>query len=275
LTIRKGNKIFISHSGHDKAFAILVAERLRAGDMDAWIDTQRILVGDDILGQIGDGLATMDLLILIVSQSALQSEWVRRELAYATTREVERTETLILPFIIDQTAFAELPWQIASRNGRRIEPNQAGATSIAEAVKEVLTRRVQPRMLQPSPVGFTRDPRVDQLTKNVRLGDYPSAERAAIAIVKETDSNGRNAVFEKLLDYQDTDDEDLLWQALPTIESVAELAPSLVSRHQLGRLASHRNFSVRSTAAAICHDWALNFPQLVPIDMLLKLAVPE
>jgi hypothetical protein len=107
------------------------------------------------------------------------------------------------------------------------------------------------------------------------LGDWPSAEQAAIAIVKETNSNGHNAVFERLLDYQDTNDEELLWQALPTIESVAKLAPLLIGRPQLSRLASHRNFSVRATAASICHDWALDFPHLVPIDMLLKLAVPN
>ena len=60
MIVLKASKIFISHSGQDKAFAILVAEHLRASDMDAWIDTQKILVGDDILSQIGDGLATMD-----------------------------------------------------------------------------------------------------------------------------------------------------------------------------------------------------------------------
>ena len=275
MTVLKANRIFISHSGQDKAFAILVAERLSASDMDAWIDTQRILVGDDILAQIGDGLATMDLLILIVSRAALRSEWVKRELAYATTREVYKTETLILPFIIDQTEIADLPWQIATRNCRRVAPDPAGAEAISDAVKEVLARRLQPRPLQSLPARFTRDPQVDRLVKDVRLGDWPSAERAAIEIIKETESNGRNAVFERLLDYQDTDHKDLLWQALLTIESVAKLAPSLVGRHQLGRLVSHRDRSVRSTAASICHDWALDFPQLVPIDMLLKLAVPD
>jgi hypothetical protein len=275
VTRRGASKVFISHAGYDKAFAKLVAERLSTADMDTWVDTDKILVGDDILAQIADGLATMDLLILIVSQTALRSEWVKRELAYATIREVERTETLILPFIIDETAIADLPWQISSRHARRIDPDAAGAAAVAKAVREVLARRLQPHAGPSSPAGFAPDPQVDKLINDVRLGDWPSAERAAIEIVRETDANGRNALFERLLDYQDTDDEDLLWQALPTIESVARLAPSLIDRRQLSRLASHRDFSVRATAASICHDWALDFPQLVPIDMLLKLAVPD
>jgi len=275
LSVRKANKIFISHSGSDKAFANLVAKRLSEAELDTWVDTKDIWVGSDILRQIGDGLATMDLLILIVSQAALQSGWVEREIAYATMREIDKAETLILPFIVDQTPFSDLPWYIHSRHARRILPDLAGAAVIAEAAKNVLARRMKPQASGSPAPSFARDPKVDQLIRNVEAGDWRAADRAAIEVAKETDENGRNSVFESLLDYQDTDDDDLLWQALPTIESAATLAPSLLSRRQLNRLASHRNFSVRRTAASICHDWAVAFPQLVPIDILLKLAVPD
>ncbi len=272
---RKPSKIFISHSGQDKGIAGLIAARLRETNMSPWIDTQEILAGDDILARIGDGLATMDLLILIVSQQSLRSQWVQRELAYASTKEVERKEALILPFIVDDTAIADLPWHIASRNARRITADPAGAASVADSVKEVVNRRSserEPEMAQPS---FARDPQVDSYIKNVKLGDWPSAGRAAIEILKQTDANGLNIIFQKLLDYQDTDDDDALWGALQTIESCANLAPWLIDRLQLYRMAMHRNFSVRATAASICHDWALDFPSLVPIDILLRLSVPD
>ena len=275
MSDRKASKVFISHSSYDKAIAGLIAARLRETNMAPWIDTQQILAGDDILAQIGDGLATMDLLIFIVSQQSLQSRWVQRELAYASTREVERKEALILPFIVDDTAIADLPWHISSRNARRITPDPAGAASVADSVKEVLNRRSpkhEPEMAQRS---FARDPQVESYIHDVTLGDWPSAERAAIEILKQTDRNGRNIIFEKLLDYQDTGDTDALWAALPTIESCVNLAPWLIDRRQLNRMATHGNYSVRSTAASICHNWSLDFPGLVPIDILLKLSVPN
>jgi hypothetical protein len=273
---RKPSKIFISHSNHDKAIADFIAARLRESNMAPWVDTQQILAGDDILAQIGDGLATMDLLILIVSQQSLQSQWVQRELAYASTREVEKKEALILPFIVDDTAIADLPWHIASRNARRITPDLAGAANVADSVKEVLNRRSSKREPEIAKRNFASDPQVESYIKDVTLGDWPSAERAAIEILKETDANGRNVIFEKLLDYQDIgDDEDALWAALPTIESCVNLAPWLFDRPQLNRMTTHRNFSVRATAASICHNWALDFPSLVPIDLLLRLSVPN
>jgi HEAT repeat protein len=67
-------------------------------------------------------------------------------------------------------------------------------------------------------------------------------------------------------------DDDLLWGGLQTIESFAELAPWLFDHHVIAQLANHNNFSVRSTAASICLDMTQFAPELVPVDILFKLA---
>lgn len=57
----KPSRVFVSHSSVDKEFADLVVARLRKADMGPWIDSENILVGDDILDSLGNGLRTIYL----------------------------------------------------------------------------------------------------------------------------------------------------------------------------------------------------------------------
>jgi hypothetical protein len=121
----KKYSVFISHSSYDKLFAELVGARLHKNDLNAWIDSKKILVGDNILEGIGRALTTMDLLLFIVSHASLSSSWVKKELEYANAREVKQKEILILPFIIDDTPMDKLPWYISARNAHRVTPDRA------------------------------------------------------------------------------------------------------------------------------------------------------
>jgi hypothetical protein len=47
------------------------------------------------------------------------------------------------------------------------------------------------------------DERVDELIKNVKLGDWEAAERAALEIIKFTEPSGENPVFDALFQYLD------------------------------------------------------------------------
>jgi hypothetical protein len=96
-------RVFISHSSSDKSFAERVSTALRNSEINPWIDKEQVLVGDDVLEKLGQGLRTMDLLVFIVSKKALRSRWVDRELKFAARREIEEKAILILPFIIDST----------------------------------------------------------------------------------------------------------------------------------------------------------------------------
>jgi hypothetical protein len=271
----KANRIFVSHSSVDKHFANMVVARLRNADMEPWIDSENIKVGDDILDGLGNGLRTMDLFVLIVSAASLRSSWVDREVKFATWQEIKRKEALVLPFIVDETLVEELPWYLTNVNVRHISPDAAGAEVLASAVQEVLGRRSPT-----SDSGTVRIPtvrrenRVDRLIEHVGLGDWESATHAALEMVKTTNLNGHNELFHILATYIDLSDEDpILWSALHTLECYAEVASSQFDRTILKRMASHQNFSVRSSAASICLRWAQFAPDRVPIDLLQKLSV--
>ena len=121
---------------------------------------------------------------------------------------------------------------------------------------------------------FLGNAHIDQLIRNVKLGDWLHAEQVAVSIIGSTDPDGRNATFRSLLTYQDCkDDDERFWGAMHVIESCAHLATWLITREDLIRMAYHENFSVRSSAASICMDWAHSCPHLVPLDLAMKLSV--
>ena len=75
-------------------------EGLRESQLAPWIDKECIHVGTDILDELGKGLTAMDLFVFIVSDAAIKSGWVQREIGYATYREITEKKALILPLLL-------------------------------------------------------------------------------------------------------------------------------------------------------------------------------
>lgn len=270
-------RIFISHSSKDKEFANLVVAQLRSPDMAPWIDGEQIIAGDDIFDQLGQGLQLMDTLVFLISAASLRSEWVDLEVKYAVRREITERRVLVQPFIIDDSPISALPWFLSHRNVARVIADANGAIYIANAVQQALQRRstVSAEIAQED-VEFRNDPRIDELIKDVGVGDWDAARDAAIEILKETDESGRNELFESLLRYQDhPNDKDVRWGAIITIESFAELAPWLIDHELLTKMAKHPDFSIRSSAASICMSLAQFAPDRVPVNILLRLATHD
>ncbi len=76
-------KIFISYSRADSEFALELAEKLRASGAEIWIDQLDISPGQRWDRAIGEALETSDLLLVILSQAAVDSDNVMDEVAYA------------------------------------------------------------------------------------------------------------------------------------------------------------------------------------------------
>ena len=124
-----------------------------------------------------------------------------------------------------------------------------------------------------SPGEFERNEDVERLLRRVVPGEMKTSDEVALELLKVTDASGRNELFDALLKYQNCSVEDLFWKALPLIEGCVRLAPWIIGRSQLFEMASHSNFSVRSTAASICMDLAQYAPDRVPVDVLQRLSV--
>ena len=262
--------IFISHSSTDKPFATDVVQALEASDLASWIDKERIRVGTDILEELGRGLTSMDLFVLIISEAAVNSGWVKREVTYAAYREITEKKALILPFIIDQTKVTDLPWHIQTRNVATIAPDATGVRDVLESVHHALNQR-EAAMSGAKPT-FRPIPEIDLLIKGMELGDWDAAEERALQVIGRTDADGHNPIIRDLLSYRDAGEQETVMHALAIVEMCAAAAPYLIARSDIFELAAHKDFSVRSSAASMCMELARVAPDRVPIDVLLRLS---
>lgn len=94
---------FLSHSSTDKPFIRQLAADLAANGIGVWLDEQRIRVGDSIPEKIAQGLAESDYFLLAMSQRAIDSAWVQKELNNALMSEVQRRNVHVLPLKLDNT----------------------------------------------------------------------------------------------------------------------------------------------------------------------------
>ena len=75
-------KVFISHSWRDKTIADKLSRHLSAM-VDVWLDIQNLRPGDSITPSIDSALAEMDLVIVLWSENAAESDGVAAEITTA------------------------------------------------------------------------------------------------------------------------------------------------------------------------------------------------
>lgn len=101
--------IFISYSHDDKYFATRLAAQLFRHKRSVWIDEWELNVGDSLIERIQDAIQDASALIVILSKSSIQSEWVKKELSVALIRELDEKRVIVLPVLIDDIKRSDIP----------------------------------------------------------------------------------------------------------------------------------------------------------------------
>lgn len=94
-------QVFISYASEDKVFVDKLVADLTAKGLDIWIDRSEISVSDSLITKISSGLSSSDCFIPVLSPHSISSAWVKREISYALTRELETNSNLIYPILLD------------------------------------------------------------------------------------------------------------------------------------------------------------------------------
>lgn len=90
---------FLSHTSIDKPFVEKLAADLRRLGINAWVDKYEIKVGESIFWKVEDGLKESEYFGIVLSPEALNSEWVRAEIASAWDKRMLIKNHLILPIL--------------------------------------------------------------------------------------------------------------------------------------------------------------------------------
>lgn len=93
--------IFISHSWNDKPFVRKLAKRLDQEGVKVWIDEAQINIGDSLIQKISEGIEYADYVAAVISAKSVKSEWVRKELHLAMTKEIKGKKIVVLPLLVE------------------------------------------------------------------------------------------------------------------------------------------------------------------------------
>jgi hypothetical protein len=106
------SNVFISHSSLDKPFVKRLASALSSDGFPVWLDSWKLELGDSLLDRVYDGIDSSSMVLLVISQYAIESGWVNREMNAALLKEEQAGRKFLIPIKVDN---CQAPLKIADR----------------------------------------------------------------------------------------------------------------------------------------------------------------
>lgn len=105
-------EVFLSHSSQDREITERIAETVRNHGIPVWYSATNIRGAQQWHDEIGKALKRCDFFIVLLSNSSISSQWVKRELSYALNH-AQYTEK-ILPITLEACDYESLSWTLES-----------------------------------------------------------------------------------------------------------------------------------------------------------------
>jgi len=93
--------IFISYSHQDKAFVDRLAAELVRERKTVWVDRWELRPGDSLIQRVQEAVGEASALIVVLSKASVASEWCRKELAVALSRELTEKRVVVVPALLE------------------------------------------------------------------------------------------------------------------------------------------------------------------------------
>jgi len=91
-------QVFICHDSCDGDFADVLKSKLKEAGYEAWIDIDRLQVGEDWRAEIDEAIKSSTAIVVIMTPEAKESEYVTYEWAYAAGAKIK-----IIPLMVKLT----------------------------------------------------------------------------------------------------------------------------------------------------------------------------
>ena len=108
---------FISHSTADKNFADRLYADLQAKGVRCWYAPHDMEGGEHIDTQIDRAIKVHEKLLLVLSESSINSNWVKREISKAVNREDKEGKRVLFPISLVEFSKIE-EWEFVDSKGR-------------------------------------------------------------------------------------------------------------------------------------------------------------
>ena len=102
--------VFLSHTWDDKPFVRKLAAVIEAAGGSVWVDEVQARIGDRLPAVIEAAIREATHFAVVLSPRSRTSEWVRREIAYATALEQSGGSPRVIPVLLRG---AEIPQELA------------------------------------------------------------------------------------------------------------------------------------------------------------------
>lgn len=98
----------MSHNHAQKALARLLAMTLTSLGEGVWLDDWEIASGESLTQRVAAGLGSADVFIVLWSQEASKSEWVRLEVDTYVQRIATDSSLRLVPIMLDDTPLSKV-----------------------------------------------------------------------------------------------------------------------------------------------------------------------
>ena len=102
---------FISYSKADEEFARQLHADLQKNGVRCWFAPEDMKIGEPILGTINEAIHLLEKLVLVLSDTSIESDWVEHEVKKALEEEEARSKHVLFPIRVDEAVMTcEFGW---------------------------------------------------------------------------------------------------------------------------------------------------------------------
>ena len=112
ITKEKPFDAFLSYSQADRPSIKKIADILKQRRIRVWYDRWEMKPGDVLRERINEGIEQANYFLVVLSENSLKSSWVKFRVNSAMIREIEERHVRVIPSIIGNIAFTDLPLDI-------------------------------------------------------------------------------------------------------------------------------------------------------------------
>ncbi len=128
-------QVFISHSRKDKLLARRLAQCLSEAGLNVWSAEDHIFPGDNWAKKVGQALEESELMVVLVTPHAFESEWLTEEIQYALTEH--RYKGRLIPVFLgaESESISDMPWILRKLDAVRLEADEQDWQEVVEKVR--------------------------------------------------------------------------------------------------------------------------------------------